>query len=328
VREVLFHATAKMEGETMKQFAAIAATLLGFFVAVHAFGQDASLSGTVIDISGGVISNTTVTAKNDNTGVVSTTVTNAAGVYSFPRLIFGVYTVRAEQPGFQPKTFTKVLLSAGQQAKLNFQLEVTGVATNIEVNTSAERLLLESSSSVGDALSAEVVQELPLVNRNTLDLVKVMSGVVMTDDATFAANDTTFAGVAATGVNIQRDGVMVNDVRWPTGVNAATRVNPDMVGEFRMVLAPVDAEIGRGNAQIQIATKAGTNEYHGGAVWNVQNTALDPNTWENNRNDVTPPWRNLHQYSGSVGGPIVKNKTFFFVTASSTRSVLSTTRCR
>jgi hypothetical protein len=290
----------------------VAAALLGLLLAVNAFGQDASLSGTVADATGGVVPGTTITATNDNTGVVSTAVTNASGVYSFPRLIFGVYTVKAEQSGFQPKIFTKVTLLAGQQARLNFQLEVVGVATNIEVSTSAERLLLESSSSVGDALSAKVVQELPLVNRNALDLVKVMSGVIMTDDATFAANDTTFAGVSATGVNIQRDGVMVNDVRWPTGVNAATRVNPDLVGEFRMVLAPVDAEIGRGNAQIQIVTKAGTNEYHGGVVWNVQNTGLDPNTWENNRNDVAPPWRNLHQYSGSIGGPIVKNKTFFF----------------
>ncbi len=286
--------------------------LLVILLAVSAFGQDASLSGTVTDATGGVIPGAVVTATNDNTGVVSTTVTNAAGVYNFPRLILGVYTVKAEQQGFQPKVFTKVTLSAGQQARLNFQLEVAGVETKIEVSSSAERLLLESSSSVGDALPAQTVQELPLVNRNALDLVKVMSGVVMTDDAIFGANSTTFAGVSASGVNIQRDGVMVNDVRWPTGVNAATRVNPDLVGEFRMVLAPVDAEIGRGNAQVQIVTKSGANEYHGSLVWNVQNTALDPNTWENNRNNVAPPWRNLHMYTASVGGPIKKNKTFFF----------------
>lgn len=228
----------------MRKTVMTAALLLGLFLAMNAFGQDASLSGTVTDSTGGVLPGTTVTATNDATGVVSTAVTNAAGVYNFPRLPLGVYTVKSEQQGFQPKTFTKVTLSAGQQARLNFQLELVGVATKVEVSTSAERLILESSSSVGDALNAEVVQELPLVNRNALDLVKVMSGVVMTDDAIFGANNTSFAGVGATGVNIQRDGMMVNDVRHPTGVNAATRVNPDLVGEFRMVLAPVDAEIG------------------------------------------------------------------------------------
>jgi hypothetical protein len=106
--------------------------------------------------------------------------------------------------------------------------------------------------------------------------------------------------------------VTVNDVRWPTGLNATTRVNPDLVGEFRMILAPVDAEVGRGNAQLQISTKSGTNEYHGALVWSVQNTSLDPNTWSQNSVNAAAPWRNLHEYTISAGGPIIKNKTFFF----------------
>lgn len=296
----------------MRKEIVVLSALLGLLLAVQAFGQDASLSGTVTDISGGVIPGATVTAKNDNTGVVSTTVTNSAGVYSFPRLLFGVYTVTAEQKGFQAKTFTKVTLTSGQQARLNFQLEVSGVATSIEVTTTGEQLLLESSSSVGDVLPSETVMELPLVNRNVLDLIKVMSGVIVTDDPIFGANNTTFAGVSASAVNVQRDGVTVNDVRYPTGINTPTRVNPDLVGEFRMVLAPVDAEVGRGNAQVQIVTKAGSNAYHGSVVWNVQNTALDPNTWNNNRLGNVPPWRNLQEYTVSAGGPLIKNKTFFF----------------
>lgn len=298
---------------TMRRLIISAIVLLSLFVSAQAFSQDASLSGTVADASGGVIPSTSVTATNDNTGVVTSGVTNAAGVYSFPSLLPGVYTVKAETQGFQPKTFTKVSLGAGQQARLNFQLEISGVNTKVEVSTSAEELLIESGSSVGDVLGEKKVQELPLVNRNALDLVKVMSGVVMSDDTIFNANASTFAGVGANGVNIQRDGVTVNDVRFPAGINAATRVNPDLVGEFKMILAPVDAEAGRGNAQIQISTKSGTNDYHGSAVWNVQNTALDPNTWQNNRDGIEAPWRNMHQWTGSFGGPIKKNKTFFFV---------------
>jgi hypothetical protein len=297
----------------MKRLILAAVVLLCLLISAQVFAQDASLSGTVTDASGAVIPGVAITATNDNTGVVSNTVSNTAGAYSYPRLLPGVYTVKADMKGFQPKTYTKVTLGASQQARLNFQLEVGGVATTTEVSTSAEQLILESSSSVGDVLTEKKVEELPLVNRNALDLVKIMSGVVMADDTIFNANSSTFAGVGANGVNIQRDGVTVNDVRWPAGINAATRVNPDLVGEFRMILAPVDAEVGRGNAQIQISTKAGTNEYHGGLVWNVQNTALDPNTWENNRNGSEPPWRNLHQWTASAGGPIIKNKTFFFV---------------
>jgi hypothetical protein len=180
------------------------------------------------------------------------------------------------------------------------------------VSVGAERALLESSSSVGDVLPEQTVESLPLVNRNVLDLVKVMSGVVLTDNTIFNANESTFAGISAAGINIQRDGVAVNDVRWPTGLNSPTRMNPDLVSEFRMILAPVDAEVGRGNGQIQVLTRSGSNEYHGTAVWNVQNTALDPNSWGNNRSGIEPRWRNLHQYTLSLGGPIIRNKTFFF----------------
>ncbi|MEJ2112047.1 MAG: Plug domain-containing protein, partial [Acidobacteriota bacterium] len=196
---------------------------------------------------------------------------------------------------------------------MNFELEVSAVTTEIEVSTSAADILLESSSSVGDVLNSETVMDLPQVGRDVLDLIKVMSGVVVSDGEVYGRNDTSFAGVQATGVNIQRDGITVNDVRFPTGINAATRVNPDMVGEFKMVLAPVDAESGRGNAQVHIATKSGSNQYHGNAVWNAQNTSLDPNTWDNNRTGTVPPWRNMQEFSASVSGPIIKNKTFFFV---------------
>jgi hypothetical protein len=297
----------------MRKLIVVASALLGLFLAVNVFGQNASLSGIVTDPSGAVIPGATVTASNDNTGVVSTSIANDAGTYSFPRLPFGVYTVKADLEGFQTKTFTNVSLQVGQQARLDFELEVSGVTTNIEVTTSAEQILLESGSSVGDVLPAETVQELPLVNRDALDLIKVMSGVVVSDDKIFGANNTTFAGVSARAVNVQRDGVTVNDVRWPTGINSATRINPDLVGEFRMILAPVDAEEGRGNAQVQIVTKAGGNTFHGNVVWNIQNTALDPNTWDNNRTGAITPWRNLQEYSASVSGPIIKNKTFFFV---------------
>jgi hypothetical protein len=298
----------------MKKSYILATLMVCLFLSTPAFSQtNASLSGTVSDTSGGVIPGVKISATNIDTGVVSNSLTNNSGVYNFAGLLPGTYTVTAELEGFQPKTFTDVQLTGSSQVRLNFEIEVSSIVTEIEVHTSAKELLLESSSSSGDILDQETVQELPLVNRNALDLVEVMSGVVMTNDTIFNANESSFAGVGANGINIQRDGVTVNDVRWPAGINAATRVNPDLVGEFKMVLAPVDAEMGRGNAQLQISTRSGTNNLHGNAVWTAQNTALDPNTWENNRNRVEPPWRNMHEFSASVGGPIIKNKTFFFV---------------
>jgi len=296
----------------MRKLIVVASALLIFFLAVNVFGQGTSLGGIVTDSSEAVIPGATITATNDDTGVVSSAFSNDSGAYNFPSLTNGIYTVKTELEGFQTATFTDVSLNVGQQARLNFELEVAGVATTVEVTTSARELLLESGSSVGDILLSETIMDLPQVGRNALDLVRLMSGVVVSDGTVYGRTDTTFAGVSATGVNIQRDGMTVNDVRFPTGINAATRVNPDMVGEFKMILAPVDAEQGRGNAQVQIATKGGGNAYHGNAVWNIQNTALDPNTWNNNRLGNVPDWRNMQEISVSVGGPIVKNKTFFF----------------
>ena len=141
-------------------------------------------------------------------------------------------------------------------------------------------------------------------------------GVTLTNDPIFQANSTELAGVSAANIQIQRDGVDASaSGRWAAGVQGATIMNPDLVGEIRMILAPVDAEVGRGNSQIQVQTRSGTNKFTGSAVWNVQNTALDANTWANNRvqpQAVAPAWRNFHQYTISAGGPIVESKTFFF----------------
>ena len=87
-----------------------------------------------------------------------------------------------------------------------------------------------------------------------------------------------------------------------------------MVSEFKLILSPVDAEMGRGMGQVQILTKSGANAYHGSGVWNINNTALDANSWNNNRPEYPLEWRNLNTYTLSLSGPIKKNKTFFFLT--------------
>jgi Ca-activated chloride channel homolog len=183
----------------------------------------------------------------------------------------------------------------------------------VEVNSASENMYLESSSSAGVVVPERKLTELPLVNSNVLSLVKVMGGVTLTESPIFGAGDTQFAGVSASNVNVQRDGVTVNDVRYSTGLNSPVYLNPEVVGEFKMVLAPADAEMGRGNGQVQIVTRSGSNAFHGSAVWNNQNTALDAQEWYNSLRDVQKDWRNQNEYTLSLGGPIIKNKTFFFV---------------
>src|SRR6185295_14977994 len=128
----------------------------------------------------------------------------------------------------------------------------------------------------------------------------------------FGRENTTIAGVSAQNTPVLRDGVMVQDTRWPTGINTNTIINPDLVGEIRLIVSPVDAELGRGNGAVQITTRSGTNQLHGAAVWSVQNAKMNANTWSNNRTNTPLNWLNDNQGTASVGGPIVKNKTFFF----------------
>jgi len=281
-----------------------------------AFGQTstATVSGTAQDTTGAFIPGVTVTATNDATGVDTSTVTNSAGAYNIPALQPGTYTVTAELTNFQTARFTEVLMRTSAQIRLDFDLQVAGAAAAVEVSVSADDLLIESGPSVGEALEDEEVQALPLVGGNVLDLVQVMAGVnLQREGDVFGAETTTFAGVSAMNVNVVRDGVSIQDQRWPNGISGTTVLNPELVSGFQMILAPVDAEMGRGSGQIQLTTRSGTNEFHGAGVWDVQNSALDANSWDNNRSGASPNWRNNQEYSISLGGPIVEDQTFFYV---------------
>src|SRR5262252_2470964 len=299
-----------------------------FYTPGFAQSTSGTISGTVEDPTKALIPGVTVTATNTGTGVISTTVSNEAGVYNFPSLLPGTYKVTAELAGFQTETYTDVQLGNAQQLRLNFSLKVAGGNTAVEVSVAVDTLLATSSSSVGVVLAEERVRDLPLVTQNAQDLVTLMPGVVMGNRAQIngtigenssqASFDSFLAGVNAANVNVQRDGVN-NSAGGHYGVNAgfqsATFLNPDMVAEMRVILAPADAELGRGNAQIQVLTRQGTNAYNGSAVWNLQNSALNANSWANNRNipRTVPDWGNINQYTLSYGGPIKKNKSFFFV---------------
>ena len=175
--------------------------------------QYASLGGIVTDSSGSVLPGATVEVIDDSNRTKEKTTTNHDGRYVFPRLSLGPHTVIADQKNFQKKTVTNLTLYAEQKARLNFSLPPRGAATKIEVTTSAEQLLLENAP-VGKVIDKEQVTELPLVGRNKLDLVKAMSGVVG-DDTFSNTKATSFAGVGANMVNLQQDGVTVNDVRYP-----------------------------------------------------------------------------------------------------------------
>jgi hypothetical protein len=291
-----------------------------FFVSIPAFPQtsNAQLTGFVTDQTGAFIPGVSITVTKADTGVVTTAVTNEAGAYNLNLQPGSSYSVSAALPGFQTLTYTDLELSVASVTRRNFQLEVATADTQVEVTVAAAGLqALTETSSIGDVLPEYRVKNLPLVGNNVLDLLNILPGVRFNGTGAWMGDyANTIAGQGLNSLNVTMDGMPTRDERFSaqagtfqgntvaagdsggaqsgaffsdyTGGNrmlSTTTINPDLVGEIRLILAPVDAELGRGNSQVQITSRSGTNRYSGSAVWNIQNTSLNPNTWNNN-NDV------------------------------------------
>jgi len=281
----------------------------------YAFGQvNAVLTGTVSDASGALIPGVEVTAKNINTGITDTKITNETGNFVFPSLQPGSYTLQAALSGFRTATYNNVVLGQGQQVRLNFKLEVAGAAQSVEVVIAADTVLATTSASIGNVIEISTISSLPLASRNVIDLVQTTPGVVTTNNV-FGAPVVSFGGTPFSQVNTTRDGLVTNDGRYnnSNGAYSAVYTSPDMVEEIRITANNVDPALGRGSAQVQMRTRAGTNEIHGALFYANNNSAFTAQPWFSNRDRVPKSYQNRNQFGGRVGGPIIKNKAFFFV---------------
>jgi len=281
-----------------------AAALLCCVLSGRVFAQtsNATLGGTVADLSGALVPGVTITATNTGTGIVTSVVSNETGAYQFPNLQTGKYKVSAQLPGFRTQTYDEVALGIAQQVRLNFTLQVGALSQTVEVSAPVDTFLATSSSSVGTMLSDSKIRDLPLSSRNVLDLVTTAAGV----------EGNNFAGHRINEVETLRDGISVSDGRYDLGVFSQTYVSPDLIQEVRIVVSAADAESGKSGG-VQLSTRSGTNTFTGSVFWTNHNTALDANSWNNNRTGVKPNYLNRNQYGARLGGPILRNKAFFFV---------------
>jgi len=268
------------------RFRIILAVLIGAAVSVNAVAQttNATLGGTAGDASGALIPGVTVTATNTATGIVSTAITNEAGVYQFASLQTGTYKVQAELPGFQTQVVNNFTLGIGQQARLNFTLQLGAVTQSVEVSVAADTELKTTSASVATVLPQTQLQDLPLGSRNIQNLLLTMAGTgpQSLDIGSSGEIDGNFAGGRTSAVNVTRDGFVNSDGRYTHGEFSQTYTSPDLVEEVKVVTAGVDAENGRGAGQVQMVTRSGGNNFRGSAVWTNRNSALDANNFFNN----------------------------------------------
>jgi Carboxypeptidase regulatory-like domain len=283
------------------------------------FGQvNASVGGTVSDSSGAIIPNVTVTAKNTATGVTTNATTNTSGAYNFTSLQPGGYTVAAGTTGFQNQTYRDVALGSGQEVRLNFTLQVSAGAQSVDVIVEADTQLATTTSSVGGVLTTKEVEDLPVASRNVLDLVALTPGVINVPGV-FTSSMMNFAGLQTNQVNTTRDGMITNDGRYANGAYSGAFTSPDLIEEVRVSTNQIDPSLGRGAAQVEMRTRSGGNEYHGALFWTNNNSAFNANNYFQNLQGTPVNYGNRNQFGGRIGGPIKKNKLFFFFIADDQR---------
>jgi hypothetical protein len=289
-----------------------------FILAAACFAQSeiggASLNGTVTDPSGASVPNAKVTAVNIATGLTRTTQTSDVGLYSFTGLPVGTYDITADAQGFKTVKRTGLPLQVGAVATVDIHLEVGSAQETISV--AAEAPVVETTRSSASAnITDKAVSNLPLNGRNFIDFLLVTPGAVRDVRST---GDISVAGQRGTENSMLVDGADSNNLFYAqalgrTGMRPYS-ISEEAVLEFQVNTVGYPAEIGRaGGGAINLVTKSGTNSLHGSAFEFYRDKALNANTFINNRNRVKKLPYHFNQFGGTVGGPIRKDKLFFFL---------------
>jgi hypothetical protein len=276
--------------------------------------QQATVSGIVSDPSGAVIPSTTIRVANLETHVATTAVTNSTGYYVVGNLIPGTYTVAAQKEGFKTATRPAFTLEVAQSATVDFQLELG--QTSQEVSVHAAAALVESSDAiVGQVIGPTAMVELPLNGRNYFNLAELTPGVSSYGLRSFystAINDYGTSFNSGSGGE-DRNGYTLDGADIETHfINGSYVPSIDAIQEFKIETTPYAADLGTTpGAQILLVSKSGTNKVHGDAYEFLRNNSLDAYNFFDNRSLPVPELRK-NQFGGTIGGPIIKDKLFFF----------------
>jgi hypothetical protein len=304
-------------------------SLLAFFAASSwAQSEAAAISGRVADSQGLAVVGAKVTAVNVATNVAHSTQTNEAGFYNLPSLAPGSYRVIVEKVGFAQVVKPDIQLHVQDDAGINFSLQVGSLSESVTVSGGAP-LLDTTETSVGTVVGREFVENLPLNGRSFHSLFELTPGVVLTptqeqgDQGQFAIN-----GNRSDSNYFSIDGVSANFGITPAGEPGADAagalpalsalggtnnlVSIDSLQEFRLETSSFAPEFGRGGAQLLLVTRSGSNQFHGAAFDYLRNDVFDANDWFADNQGLPKPPIRQNDFGGVVGGPIYKNKSFFF----------------
>ena len=305
--------------------------ILASFVAVPAWEQETTgaITGTVRDISGAVVPAASVAIVNHGAGIERKTVTDAQGNFTATLLPVGAYEVTAEKPGFKRSVSSNIQLSVNDQLALSIVLEV-GAVTETATVTAAVTLLDTENATLSGLVDSHKVADLPLNGRNFAQLINLEAGVSLNNNGNEGSGQFV-NGARGTENNFLLDGGDLNDPVLPNGSAAGVTgsftgtspginaVSVDAVAEFRVITSNADAEFGRNSGgQINVITKSGSNEFHGTIFEFLRNRVFDARSFfdtnlafKSNGKATVPPFTQ-NNFGGTLGGPIRKDRTFFF----------------
>ena len=285
--------------------------------------RSGTITGSAQDATGAVITDANVTVINSATNVSYTTKTNQAGLFTVPYLEDGTYSVVVTKAGFETFTEDGVHLDPSETARVAATLRVGTASARVEVTASAVQLQTDSST-VSAGVSAQVIDVIPNITENPFYYTTLQNGVQPRNQTSDSQTLNSFGiGVAgraefsAIGVNggrafendIQLDGLAV----MGDGFNEASIIpNEEGIQEVRVINNNFTADYGHGQSVMAITSKSGTNQFHGQASYLIRNEALNANTWGNNLQGIRRPAFKVNDFGGALGGPIVKDKLFFY----------------
>ena len=296
---------------------------LSLFLATGLLGQMASLTGTVTDPSGAVVPNAVISIVHTQTGLQRQDKSDVQGRYTMEQLPPGTYVLTAKASGFADIVINNVLLQVNQPANQPVVFEKLGTtSTIVSVEANATQVNTQDAS-LGNAIGTMAIVELPFPQRNVTTLLQLQPGV-----ASFGGNDDRNGAVnggRSDQGNISLDGADVNNEHSRAAFTSVLRVTLDSVEEFRSTTTNADASKGRGSgAEVALVTKSGTNQFHGSLYEYRRGTETAANDFFSNRSNVPRAALLINIFGGSMGGPIKKNKAFFFLNYEGRRDASAT----
>ena len=277
-------------------------------------GTTSRVTGTITDTTGAIIPGATVTLTNAQTGISFETVSTASGTYQFEAVQVGTYTLTVQLQGFRKFVSTDNRVNIGEPAVINAQLTAGGLEESVEVRASTQLVQTSTSGNLGTTFDQRTIESLPILGgrgRNPLDLVLTQPGVVS------GAN--TGGGVHVNGArdrswNFTLDGIDTNESSAGGSNFSPLRTNPDALAEFKVLTGNQTAEYGRNSGgQVAMITRSGTNSLSGTGFYFDRRPEYNANEWENNIDNLAKRQFTQYMPGFSIGGPILRNRTFFFV---------------